>query len=467
VRERACQDRGFAHAWLCALTLTFIAALIVNSYAPTLAVTGSLVCVAVVWRSLSTLVRSYIAYIVLSLVIAPRFSGSIGARIETAEMLGALWIAAASLGGVLASLRKRRSKNFRVRPSLDPVAPALIVSTASLVAVFALRSSNSYGIAGQLATGVSGGGYLGLLAEVGPPMAAGALLSTLGRPEASKGRLVLSAGLVVLTAVSLTFSGFRGAAPSYIIAIMLCAVGVRKPSKNRANWRWVFGVSLVVGFIVGLFALGVASREDALSTAGVSQNKISLSNFLPTVIQRFDESTAISKAQEVRNDPNARRAVSILDQGAVIVPRFLYPAKGVVDYGHQVSVVIYGEPDAAHNSSTVTTFGDALINLGFEGAVALLVAYVFIFDTAFRRVGATSSVTSMSIRVAVFVALMDLEAPVMLSLISLVRLCLAIFALEWCVKTYLRIRPTATHSTHRNPHVSRRLWTKAENQCRG
>jgi len=444
VRQAAPQARSLSHVWICSFTLAVIATLTLYGRSPVLAVAGSLVCAIVVRTSLSPLARSYIVYVLLCLVIAPRFGINAATGVETAEMLAPLWIVAASFGGVLASLRKQSSQSLRSGPFLEPVTPAVIVSLASLVAVYFLQSRDSFGLAGQLATGVSGGGYLGVLAQAGPPSAAGALLSILGRPKAARSALALSAGLVVLQAGALAYSGFRGAAPFYIIAVAICAIGVRGPLMDRPFGKQAFGGVLVASLMIGLFALGVSVREDAALAAGTGQGSMSRTNFLPTIIQRFDESRALGKAWEYRNDAAARSAVSLGDQVTAIIPRVLYPAKGTVDYGHGVSIAVYGSPTTTRNSNTVTLLGDALINLGLAGGLVLIGAYIFLFDTAFRRLRSAATVTSLSIRVAVLVAALDLESPAVLNIVGTIRISLAVLALQWVVKKIIPSRAPAT-----------------------
>jgi hypothetical protein len=429
------QALGLRHVCLCSLTLAFIAMLAASGAAPGWALVGSLACVAVVRKSLSPLVLSYIAYVLLSLVIAPRFGDNSVQGVETAEIFAALWIVTASLGGALTRLRKPRSAALRTRPIEQSVTPALAVSVVSLVTTYALLSANSFGVAGQYATGVSGGGYLGLLAAAGPPSAAGALLTLLGRPSAARRALVVSAGLVVLEAVSLATSGFRGAAPLYIIAVLLCSVGVWGPSKNHSVDKRVFASVLVIGFVTGVYVLGVSVRENAIASAGLKGSAaLSISNILPTVIQRFDESRYIDSAQEFRNDPAALAAVSFRNQVAAIVPRALFPDKGIVDYGQQVGIAIYGEPTSTRNSSTVTTFGDALINLGLVGAVIFLAVYVFAFDLTDRKLRSVGTLPTLSVRVVIVGAALDLEAPAVLNVIGMVRISLMMVAMQWVVK---------------------------------
>jgi len=246
--------------------------------------------------------------------------------------------------------------------------------------------------------------------------------------------------LVVLQAVALAYSGFRGAAPFYVIAVVICAIGMSGPLTDRPIGKQAFGGVLVATLMIGLFALGVSVREDAASAAGTGQGTMSRTNFLPTTIQRFDESRALDKAWEYRNDAAAHNAVSLRDQVTAIIPRVLYPAKNTVDYGQEVSIAVYGSPVTTRNSNTVTTLGDALINLGLARGVVLIGAYLFLFDTAFRRLRSAATVMSLSVRVAVLVAALNLESAAVLNIVSTIRISLAVLALQWVVKKIIPSR---------------------------
>jgi hypothetical protein len=71
---------------------------------------------------------------------------------------------------------------------------------------------------------------------------------------------------------------------------------------------------------------------------------------------------------ELRNETAVQDAVSWRAQLRQLIPRILWPQKPTVDYGYRVSVAIYGI-ESGHNSSTITTIGDVLINFRLYGLV--------------------------------------------------------------------------------------------------
>lgn len=421
------------HLWLLGLALAVVALAAVVGASSMLAVAASLVCAVIIRASLSPLVRAYVAYIVLGLVVAPRFAIIPNVNLDRTQFLASLWILAACLGGVISSRTSRSSVRFRAAPSGERVTPAVFISVLSLLAEYVLVSRGSFGVAGQYATGDSGGGYLGLLVQIGPASAAGALTATLARPTRRTSDLVVPATLVALQAVALTFSGFRGAAPLYVLAVALCSF--RPPASKR---RMPVGRRMVVGatlfcFVVGLFLHGASVRQGAATAAGSAAPHISVSNALPIMVQRFDESQFLAQADETRDQPAAREAVSLRNQLTAIVPRFLDPAKPNVDYGQKVSIAVYGAPADTRNSSTVTTFGDAMINAGLPGGLVLVAIYVLLVDAVFWRTRRAATVRSLSVRVALVTASLNLEAPAGLNLIGILRVSIAIVVAQWLV----------------------------------
>lgn len=429
--------------WLLALGLAVVALVAAVDASSMLALGASIACAVVVRASLSPLARAYVAYIVLGLVVAPRFATVPNVNLDRTQFLASLWILAACLGGVISSRTGRSSPRLRTVPSLQRLTPAVFIAILSLLAEYVLVARGSFGVAGQYATGNSGGGYLGLLVQIGPPSAAGALLATLARPTRTTGDLVVPAALVALQAVALTFSGFRGAAPLYVLAVALCSF---RPA--AAKRRMPVGRRLVVGaalfcFVGGLFLHGASVRQSAATAAGSAAPHISVSNALPTVVQRFDESPYLARADESRDQPAAREAVSLRNQLTAIVPRFLYPSKGNVDYGQQLSIAVYGATANTRNSSTVTTFGDAMINGGLPGGFVLVAIYVFLVDAVLRRTRRAATVQSLSVRVALVTAALNLEAPAGLNLVGILRASIAIVVAQWLVARV--VLPLAGH----------------------
>ena len=422
-----------AHLWVLALGVAGVALTAVIDASSILALGAALSCAVIIRASLSRLARAYVAYIILGLVVAPRFAIIPNANLDRTQFLASLWIFAVCLGGVVSSRTSRSSPRFRAAVYGRRITPAVFVAILSLLAEYALVARGSFGVAGQYATGDSGGGYLGLLVQIGPPSAAGALLATLGRPTRTTNDLFVPAALVALQAVALTFSGFRGAAPLYVLAVALCSFRPAA-SKLRAplGRRVIVGTTLIC-FVGALFLHGASVRQSAATAAGSTAPHISLSNALPTVVQRFDESTYLARADESRDLPAVKEAVSLRNQLGAIVPRFLYPSKGNIDYGQQMSIAVYGAPANTRNSSTVTTFGDAIINVGLPGGFVLVAIYYFLVDAVFRRMRKAATVRALSVRVALVTAALNLEAPAGLNLVGILRVSITIVVAQWLV----------------------------------
>lgn len=443
------------HLWLIALALAVVALVAAVDASSMLALGASIACAVVVRASLSPPLRAYVALIILGFVVAPGFATVPNLNLDRTQFLASLWILAACLGGVISSRTGRSYSRLRAVPSLQRLSPAMFIAIVSLLAEYVLVAGGSFGVAGQYATGNSGGGYLGLLVQIGPPSAAGALLATLARPTRTTGELVVPAGLVALQAVALTFSGFRGAAPLYVLAVALCSFRLAAPKQRMPVGRRLIVGATLLCFLAGLLLNGASVRQSAATAAGSAAAHISISNALPTVVQRFDESPYLARAYESRDQPAAREAVSLRNQLTAVVPRFLYPSKGNVDYGQQVSIAVYGAPASTRNSSTVTTFGDALINAGLTGGFILVTIYVFLIDAVFRRMRRAATVQSLSVYVALVTAVLNLEAPAALNLIGILRVSIAIVVAQWLVA---RVLPPAGRlrgaPNHRRPDAS-------------
>lgn len=430
-------DKGWwlAHLWVIALSVAMVAltAVINVSFSSVLALVLALCCTIIIRASLSRLARAYVAYVILGLVVAPRFAIIQDLNLNRTQFLASLWILAICLGGVVSSRTGRLSARFRTDVYGHRITPAVVIATLSLIAEYTLVVQGSFGVAGQYATGDSGGGYLGLLVQIGPASAAGAFLATLGRAKRTTVELVVASAMVALQAVALTFSGFRGAAPLYILAMVLCYLRPTVVRSRAPMGRHVVVATVLFCFVAALFLRGASVRQSAASAAGVEAPHISLTNALPIVVQRFDESTALAQADQLRGVLAVREAVSLRNQLIAIVPRFIFPSKGNVDYGNRVAIAAFRAPSNTRNSATLTTLGDAIINLGLSGGFAMVAIYVFVVDTVFRRMRRVATVRSLSVRVALVMAALNLEAPVVLNLIGIVRVTITIFVAQWLV----------------------------------
>ena len=192
----------FAHCWVLLLGLTVVALTAAINASSVFALGASFACAVIVRASLSPLARAYVAYIVLGLVVAPRFDVIRNIDIDRTQFLASLWILAVCIGAAISSRTSSSTPRVRVAPSGQWVTPAVLIAIFSLLAEYVLVSRGSFGVAGRYATGISGGDHLGLVVQIGPPSAAGALLSTLVRRTRTTVALVVPAALVALQARS-------------------------------------------------------------------------------------------------------------------------------------------------------------------------------------------------------------------------------------------------------------------------
>lgn len=433
------QSGAVPRVWAATLAAAAIAALGLAGQDTGLPLAIAAVTWLVTWRSLSPLVRAYIGLIVLGFAVAPSLSTLGTPGLEATRPLAASWIVASCLGGCLSSSMARSTP--RLRPSTASVAPALLLSSASLLVTVHLLSNGSRGIAAQYAGEAGGGGYLGILVPVGPPAAAAAFLSLLRRGVGPLPWLGLAGISVACQALVLAFSGFRGAGPAYLLAVTLC--WAHDPQRQRGSSLPVRlgAMALVIVSAVVLFLLGASARDQAAKSAGQSGMDLGDSNaqsLLHVVADRLDYVPYLSAALTFRDDEDARHAVSIGRQLAAAMPRVLFPDKQTVDYGHAVAVAIFQLPPTTKTSSTVTSLGDAVINLGVGGGLFLVAAYVFIVDAVAARLHRAPGVAALAVRLIVVAATLDLEAPVVLSLIGMLRATIAVVVALFVAKILLR-----------------------------
>ncbi|MCK9923021.1 hypothetical protein MXD61_14270 [Frankia sp. AgPm24] len=368
-----------------------------------------------------------------------------------------------------------------------------------------LLAAGAVGVSAQYAGGTSGAGYPGLLAAAGPVLAGAALVSahadrtsdpehptgprrTAGpkhptgpRRTAGPGRTagtrrigglgrMPSIGLrtaawamFAVQAVLLVLTGFRGAAPQLCLAALLAGAGVGADRGVLADARggqrtgrcpvWLSRAGravLAVSVIGGLFVAGSIVRSDLADASGYQFGASNpTSGPLGTVVvRRLDYRPYLLRALELRDDPGARAAVRLDDQLGVLVPRFLYPNKPTADQGRRLSHAVFDLPPDLPTSSTITAFGDGVINLGLVGAMLLIGAWVLVLDTMFRAAGRGRSVAACALRIMVLQAAFDTATPPIMQLATSLR-ALGILSLLLATLAMLtrRIRPATASAS--------------------
>ncbi|WP_248840659.1 hypothetical protein [Frankia sp. AgKG'84/4] len=322
-----------------------------------------------------------------------------------------------------------------------------------------LVAAGSLGVSAQYAGGTTGGGYLGLLAAVGPLLAGAALLATSQRHSPSPGlrglawlEFLAHAGLLVLT-------GFRGAAPALCLATLLAAgatagtatapgapaapgVGVgngqRRDGGRVTLARRAGVVAAAVAAIGGLFVAGSSVRAGQAASAGYQST--TPGSLAEVVIRRLDYRPYLLRALEVKDDPEVRSVVALRDQAGVLVPRLLYPGKPTADQGRRISHAVFDLPADLPTSSTITAFGDGVVNLGLVGAMGLLGVWVLVLDGVFRRVAGAASVSGYALRIALLETAFDTAPPPILQLATAVRTLCAVGVVLMLLATITRGR---------------------------
>ncbi|MFC8502074.1 hypothetical protein ACFUC1_06920 [Pedococcus sp. NPDC057267] len=363
-------------------------------------------------------------YLLFCLGCAPLLNDSKAAALSSEVWgLSALWVIASCMGGVASARPKAPVADDGEAVALTP---ALIVSSVSLFATIVLIRAGTYGLTGQLA-GQSSGGVIGLLSAVGPAFAAGALISAFSGAKASRPKVgrYFSLGLVGCHCILLTLSGFRGAAPFYLIAIVITGSEIRdrfRRATSQTAARRLVTLGFVGVIIAGFFLAGAAVRSQVVAASGTSAAPQSLRS----VISRFDSTVPLSVAWQHRSDESAREAVGIPQQVIAVIPRVLYPEKPVIDYGQRLAVLLYGLPADTRSSETVTAFGDAILAAGLGAAFLIAVAYTAAFDSLFRFLRSRTSVLGLIIAVNLALSMMSIEGTFVLNVVSVLRTTLTI-----------------------------------------
>ncbi len=394
-----------------------------------------------VWRSLSKLVVVYVATIAVGLVIAARLREStITVTAGPVDTYAALWIAAALFAGTLTHAwpSKRQLSTGEEEHSGKTV---LALSAGALVVHVFLIVDGTTGLAAQYTGASSGGGYLGLFAQSGAVLAGTAVLSAHAAGRSLSPTGVTAGCLMVLHAVALAYTGFRGAGPIFIIAVMLAGLRGLETIRHR---KQIVPAIILGGGVIALFIFGATIRTNIasqLGESGLAPPPVNTDNVFETVIERLDYRDALMRASELQDDHGAQEAVSLHDQIAAAVPRLINPDKASVLYGRRVAHSYFGLPANARTSSTITQFGDSLVNFGIIGSVAISGLYVFGIDRIFRLLGRISTASFLALRIIVAQYALDIGTPVALSVISMARTEFFIIAILIIARTVGKILP--------------------------
>lgn len=305
---------------------------------------------------------------------------------------------------------------------LAPLQSLLIIAAVGLIVRVALLATGQVGLQAQYSSGSSESGPLALLATTGAAAAAAAFWAIRGGQAPGRWRSLFALSLVLGHAVSLAFSGFRGAGPSYLILVWVIGGTVRRRA-TPSPWAFkrVLAATLLVVLGVGLFVVGAVVREGYAAAAGKTSAGTTGVPTLEAVIERLDGRSAFEVAYAHRDDSLAQRAVDPRPQLAAAIPRILYPDKPVVDYGSQVAYAFYGLPFSYRTSSTITFLGDLYINIGVAGTFAVAVLLGFGLQRLSQRLMAATTGLSFALVYILSAAVVGTESPVLLNAVETLR----------------------------------------------
>lgn len=314
------------------------------------------------------------------------------------------------------------ARHWEAANRLVPVRSLLLVAAAGLLVRVLLTASGQVGLQAQYSSGSSESGPLALVASIGAACAAAAFWAIRSQPPVARYTSLLATALVLGHALSLAFSGFRGAGPSYLILVWI----IGGPARRRLSaslWspKRLVGPMMIVALGISLFLVGAVLREGYAAAAGKTSAGTQGLPTLKSVIDRLDGRSAFEVAYTHRDDSLAHRAVDPRPQVAAAIPRILFPDKPVVDYGRQVAYAFYGIPYAYRTSSTVTFLGDLYINVGTTGVFLLATVLGFALQRLLERLMAAMTGLSYALTYIVSAAVLRIESPVILNAVAMLR----------------------------------------------
>jgi hypothetical protein len=241
------------------------------------------------------------------------------------------------------------------------------------------------------------------------------------RALGSQARAYLAAALAVIEAVVLSLTGFRGAAASFVVAIIFAATLVMPKS---SPWRrphraalaaTVLALVALIGFIAGANVRNVITTQ-----LGAGTQLFSPDEALSTVSARLDLGPPLQKAIQYQNDSSVDQALSWSTQIQAFIPRFFWQDKPIVDYGQQVSVTVYGLR-YGESSSTISTVGDVLVNFKIPGVIILSLLLGLALSLGERQIRKGVGLVSIVLAAVLSYGIVGQEAPLIVTVAGIIR----------------------------------------------
>lgn len=397
---------------------------------PVAVIAAGALAVAVL-RRVSIFVSAYLAQCVAFFGIAAMIAGQSGGK---ASSLVVLWIASMTLGAVLGSGRTiLKARNHRPGDWQKAAAlglPEVAVAMALLTGQGYVLLTQQAGYASQVLQGVTSPGGWKTAVFVGAPLVTTLFLVTALR---SGTRIKLGALLVAIEAVLLSLTGFRGSGALYLIATGVSVLVVIPPELRPRRGRLISAAAVAAILAVASFVFAAEVKENVVrGTSAAAGSAAAYSTSLEVVAERLNSTQYLRAAIGVSDSVDVTPQLGWRRQATALVPRIAWPERPPVDYGVQVSRLVYGA-SGSQSSGTVTTIGDAYLNAGTKGVAGIGLVFGFVAARLESLVRFARRRELVCVAVVAFNAtLLSVEPPIVLGAATVVR-NVVIFGAVWLV----------------------------------
>lgn len=401
-------------AWLAGLGVAMAAGVRSSDLLVASLVLGAtaIACFAVARGDLA--LRIYIIGLAIPFAVAPLYRAGFDRDLATVWWLLAVWLAGWAVGVALTRRKRRPPKRLLFTPQRSDTAPFLIFAYIGLAlqVVTFIRQGSQF--SAQL-NGVVDTGLNTILLAATPAAVAVAFWSShvVSTRRLDFFRVASSLSLLAQTLLLLT-SGFRAAAPGYLLTVWLLG---KRCKQGRSEGTSIARLTVLLATMLFLFLFASNYRSDVAASLGRSSAGTvapRLRDLPATVAQRLDYSVYLNQAVRRAEDPRAQAVVSPVTEVAGLIPRVLWPAKPPVYYGRDVAVVFFDAPPESNSAETITWLGDLYVQ---GGAPLILLAGAF-FGLALSialRILERPGILAIAAYYVVLAGALNTEAPLILA----------------------------------------------------
>lgn len=435
--------------WLCGLLMLMLAAIASpdwGGWSTALLVIGPALLAVAVFRT-SIITSAYLVQVGIYFGVTSWIVGSAWPpRLVSTVIAWSVAIAAGSLAG---SLLRPSNRTIAPRVWRKPRWPHYALS-AGLIAVSGyLALSGFSGYSAQILSGRSTPtGILGTLSVAAPVVTLTLVLTSIGSGNRSHGVILLALAQMLVLALS----GFRGAAGTFIVALLVgAALTLPRDSRWLRKTRLTLVIPILIILAITTFVIGANVKNTAATNARVSSTGTRLftaGNAVKNTSTRLELSSSLEAGLEHRGDNLSADGISWEDQLQAAVPRLLWPGKPNVDYGQRVTISIYGGV-SIRSSSTITTIGDSLLNFGPLGLVLAGILVGVVFRQVEIRLLRGTGWLSLLVGAVIIYSSVGQEEPIIILIIGMIKAG-AIAAILWAAASAL-----PTLSSHADPPALR------------